>query len=275
MNVPTPTHPMPPELPEVPEGIKPAPPRPRWHPGVAVAGLVGTYLVAAVVSGLVLALGGDLDDPPPAANAIALLVQDALVIAGAFVLAGLAGRPRPSDFGLRPPRSWGSAFGWMLLVYAAFFAFTIVWLLALGADQGEDLPEELGAEDSTAAAIAIGAVVTIAAPIAEEIFFRGYLFTALRNWRGLWPAMLLSGALFAAPHVGSSATEFLVPLAVLGAGLCFLYAKTGSLYPPIALHCVNNSIAFGAALGWDWQIPVLMASSLAVITLLLAAVPRR
>ncbi len=275
MSVPTPTHPAPPELPEVPEGIEPAPPRPRWHPGVAVAGLVGTYLVAAVISGLVLALGGDLDDPPPAANAVALLVQDALVILGALVFANLAGRPRPSDFGLRPPRSWGSAFGWTLLVYVAFFAFTIVWLLALGADQGEDLPEELGAEDSTAAAIAIGAVVTIAAPIAEEIFFRGYLFGALRNWRGLWPAALLSGALFAGVHAGSSANEFLLPLAVLGAGLCILYAKTGSLYPPIMLHCFNNSLAYGTALGWGWQIPVLMAASLAVITLLLAAVPRR
>ena len=271
---PTQTHPAPPQLPELPDGIAPTPPQPRWHPGLAVTGLVATYLVAAIFAGITLAFGGDLDDPPPAANAVALLVQDALVIAGALVFAGLAARPRPSHFGLRPPKSWGSAVGWTLLVYGAFFVFTIVWLLALGADQSEDLPEELGAEDSTAAAIAIGAVVTIAAPIAEEIFFRGYLFGALRNWRGVWPAAVLSGILFAAVHAGSSANEFLVPLAFLGAGLCILYAKTGSLYPSIGLHCLNNSLAYGTALGWSWQIPATMAVSLAVITLILAAIPR-
>jgi membrane protease YdiL (CAAX protease family) len=61
---------------------------------------------------------------------------------------------------------------------------------------------------------------------------------------------------------------------VLGFGLCLLYRATGSLYPCIAAHCVNNSLAFGSLENWDWQIPVLMASSLLVLWLLALALSR-
>ena len=35
-----------------------------------------------------------------------------------------------------------------------------------------------------------------------------------------------------------------------------LYERTGSLYPCIGLHCVNNSVAFSSTQDWTWQIPV-------------------
>ena len=50
----------------------------------------------------------------------------------------------------------------------------------------------------------------------------------------------------------------LVPLAVLGFGLCLIYAWTRSLYPCVALHAVNNAIAFGVTQDWTWQIPLLV-----------------
>ena len=81
----------------------------------------------------------------------------------------------------------------------------------------------------------------------EEFFFRGYFFTALRSWRGMWPAALITGLVFGAIHAGSSDPAFLVPLGLLGMGLCLLYVRTGSLYPCIAAHALNNSIAFGAS----------------------------
>mgnify|MGYP000173810412 CR=1 FL=1 len=54
----------------------------------------------------------------------------------------------------------------------------------------------------------------------------------------------LVGVLFGAVHAGGSDAAFLVPLAVLGVLFCLLYERTGSLYPPIVLHAINNSIAF-------------------------------
>ena len=63
-----------------------------------------------------------------------------------------------------------------------------------------------------------------------------------------------------------------MPLAFFGFVLCLIYARTGSLYPCIALHCANNSIAFGASQDWTWQIPVLFVVSIAIIGLAALAV---
>ena len=61
---------------------------------------------------------------------------------------------------------------------------------------------------------------------------------------------------------------FMIPIAVLGIGLCLLYHWTGSLYPGIALHALSNSIPLGVSLNWSWQIPVLIVCSiLAALTL--------
>ena len=110
------------------------------------------------------------------------------------------------------------------------------------------------------------------APICEEILFRGYIFTALRNWRGTLPAAILTGLLFGAVHAGSAPVLDLVPLAALGFGLCILYRCSGSLYPCIIAHSLNNSIAFSSLEGWGWQAPVLMvAAVLAILGLLRAA----
>jgi membrane protease YdiL (CAAX protease family) len=88
-------------------------------------------------------------------------------------------------------------------------------------------------------------VVIVVAPISEEVFFRGFFYGALRNRLGVVWATVISAALFGAIHITSSDTLPLIPvLALLGAILCLLYEKTGSLYPCIALHAVNNAIAY-------------------------------
>jgi membrane protease YdiL (CAAX protease family) len=46
-----------------------------------------------------------------------------------------------------------------------------------------------------------------------------------------------------------------------------LRERTGSLYPGIALHCLNNSLAFGVSQHWGWEIPVLFSCSLGLIAL--------
>jgi hypothetical protein len=61
---------------------------------------------------------------------------------------------------------------------------------------------------------------------------------------------------------------------VLGFGLCLLYHRSDSLYPCIAAHSLNNSLAFGVLEDWGWQIPVLMGGALAAIALLAVALRR-
>jgi len=81
-------------------------------------------------------------------------------------------------------------------------------------------------------------------PFVEEAFFRGFLFPGVARRYGLVIGVVVSSALFGAAHM--SGTTFL-PLTFFGVVLALLYSATGSIYPGIILHSVNNSIALLAA----------------------------
>jgi membrane protease YdiL (CAAX protease family) len=81
----------------------------------------------------------------------------------------------------------------------------------------------------------------VLAPIAEEAFFRGYVFTAYRKTRGRVIAYLLSAGLFAIVHFNLPAVPAIF---VIGLGFAFLYDRTRSLIPGIIAHGMNNSLAF-------------------------------
>jgi hypothetical protein len=70
---------------------------------------------------------------------------------------------------------------------------------------------------------------------------------------------LLTGLAFGGVHAFSAPAVDLVPLAALGFGLCLVYVSTRSLYPCIAAHSINNSIAFGVLEEWPWWQAVALA----------------
>jgi uncharacterized protein len=244
--------------------------RPRWAPWTSVvaliAGLAAALFGALVIGAVALAFGASFDNQPPSVTILATVVQDLCLIGAAILFARMAGRVNPADFGLRSTRV-PSALGWAVLAWASFYVFTAAFVALIGANPNDDqLPKELGADESTLALLAVAFLVAVVAPVAEEFFFRGYFYGSLRNWRGVWPAAIGTGVVFGAIHGSSADAAFLLPLAFFGFALCLLYEKTGSLYPGIAVHCVNNSIAFGATQHWSWQIPVLLVCALAAIT---------
>ncbi len=274
-----PGHPPPPLRPELPEGVEPTPVGPLWKGWTAwvalIAGFVGAGILGAIVIGVGAAVSGsNFEDPTAALNILALVVQDLSLVGAAVVFARMGGGARSWDFGLRPARLW-SAIGWAALAWVAFLVFTAGWLALLGVgDSSDSLPESLGVDESTFALVAVALLVCVGAPIVEELFFRGFFFTALRSWRGMWPAAIITGLVFGSIHIGSAEKEFLLPLAVFGFALCLLYVRTGSLYPCIGAHALNNSLAFGASQGWDWQILPTLGGSLLIITAILALVRR-
>lgn len=247
---------------------------PPWSAFVALIAGFGIALFGALVIGVIAAaLGADFTNPPPAVNIISTVVQDAALVGSAVLFARMQGAARPWHFGLRPTRV-RRAVGLVVGAWGIFLAFSAAWVAVLNIDEHDNLPKELGVDQSTVSLLAVAALVAVVAPIAEEVFFRGYFFTALRNWRGTWPAAIITGLVFGLIHAGSSPAGFLVPLAVLGFLLCLLYARTGSLYPCIVLHSLNNSVAFGVSESWGWQIPVLAVAALAVIGSVLGALRR-
>jgi membrane protease YdiL (CAAX protease family) len=189
------------------------------------------------------------------------VAQGFALVAGSVLVAATAlkGRVTAAHFGLRPARVASSA-GFVLLGYVVFIGIAAAWTTALGITDRQSIPIQLGSRDSTAALLMAGLLTCVVAPVCEELFFRGFLFGALRK-HGLVVAALVSGVAFGGAHVASSPIGFIVPLAVLGVILALLYERTGSLYPSMALHALNNSIAFGVGDGRAWLVPICVAVS--------------
>jgi uncharacterized protein len=271
-------------------------PATAWPPWTAPAALVGGIVLAAVAGLLVdipaLAFGVNISGSHlPGGLVIAnTAVQDGAFVFAAVFFAQLGGRAiSAAQFGLRPTRNWQLArtlasplkrlrrrardAGLLALILLSFLLLSGIWV-AIFHPEKEKLLEQLGAGESTSLLLASAALTCVVAPVCEEFLFRGFIFGALRNWRGVAPAAVITGLLFGGVHVGSAPVIDLVPLAILGVLLCLLYQHTGSLYPCFALHAINNSLAFGSLEDWGWQIPLLMLASLGLIGLLVATLTR-
>lgn len=78
----------------------------------------------------------------------------------------------------------------------------------------------------------------VAAPIVEELIFRGYLYPIMKKYTGAWFALISTSLLFGIIHVSLVP---LIPLAIFGAMLVLLYEYTGSIWTPMIAHCIFNT----------------------------------
>jgi membrane protease YdiL (CAAX protease family) len=252
-----------------PPQLQPSTPAPAlagragWPPWLSIAAFAAGFGIT-IVLGIVVIVGSSavgVSDNAPGINIGLTLMQNVALVGAAYGFAAMGARPSAADFGLRPPTRFWRTVGVLALVWIGFLIFSWIWSVAVGLDEQQKLPDELGADGPLPNVLAVVVLITVVAPLGEELFFRGFFFGALRNWHGPWLAAVLTGLVFGAIHLGSSPVGYLVPLAFFGFGLCVLYESTGSLYPSIALHALNNSIALGANLHWSWQIPAMMVGS--------------
>lgn len=83
-------------------------------------------------------------------------------------------------------------------------------------------------------------VVVGVAPLAEELFFRAWMFGALREVAGPWAAYPISAILFASLHFHWAATPVYI---LYGIGLAYLYHRRGSVWCSVVAHSVINITA--------------------------------
>jgi len=183
-----------------------------------------------------------------------LWVTEALAIAlpALFVLSLAGIRPAPY-LGFRP-LSWKQA----LIAAAAALANQpvvsfLTWAAHGALPQGlvEDFDAKQRLLDSVfrAQAIPMLVTVTLAAPLGEEVFFRGFALPALRKGLGPLAAILISAALFALLHMDPVGFIGLMEIGVLLAALRWW---SGSIWAAIIAHAVNNGVAGTAfLLGWE------------------------
>jgi membrane protease YdiL (CAAX protease family) len=220
---------------------------------VIVIGSIALML-AAVVSPAWAAFGEDSTEGR-LASALSTVVAE--VLAAALVYR-LILRPRSVTgwmLGLRPPLrnrvSGDRGFGvwWFLVaVGACFVAFALLatyvaLVTELGADFLEPPEEQIPGElfSHWIVIVALGLGVLVAAPLFEELFFRGFAFAAIRKSTGFLPAAIGSGILFSLAHLDIG---FIVPFAAIGAWFAFLYWRTDSLYTSMLCHFLFNLVGF-------------------------------
>lgn len=80
---------------------------------------------------------------------------------------------------------------------------------------------------------------TLIVPIIEELFFRGFLYSFLRRYLSVWPAILISAAIFSVAHANLGSA---LQLWLLGIVLATAYEHTGSLLLPIGIHSCFNFV---------------------------------
>lgn len=157
----------------------------------------------------------------------------------------------PGHLGLRTA-PWVRVLGSVAVFMAIFTGVELLWrALANRPNDTAQQLQDMGVGQSFAAELGIIAAVTILAPVAEELIFRGLIYRSLRDAIGRWSrpvgmavAAVISALLFADIHAGEEVDIGLTAMYVLMALLFIaLYEWSGSLLTPILAHSVNNAFA--------------------------------
>ncbi len=237
-----------PVLPPVPEpGVDPGPAVVRWGMGDALAGTALTLAVPTLIGTVVLLAMGPTDFAGVSLAAVALLQVP--------LWAGFLGAPLWSTYA-KGRRSLAVDFGLCMrgrdipIGLAAGFATQLVLVVAialiyplLGID-----PEQVGtsAEELTSSAtdtlgvVLLVAIVAVAAPLFEELFYRGLWLRAVeRRWGTGW-AVTVSSLIFGIIHF--QVYDF-PALFAFGLVAALLTVRTGRLGPAIWAHVAFNLTA--------------------------------
>jgi membrane protease YdiL (CAAX protease family) len=95
--------------------------------------------------------------------------------------------------------------------------------------------------------LAVALIAVVAAPLTEELVFRGCLYGVARQRLGRLTTILGTSLVFALIHAHVATIPALFVLAV---GLALLYEATGSLWAPILAHAAFNGLNVLASLYW-------------------------
>ncbi|WP_330317156.1 CPBP family intramembrane glutamic endopeptidase [Streptomyces platensis] len=218
------------------------PPGPGW-PEI-VAGLAAyAVLDAAVVGYLRHAVLSDT-----MAGLIGFVLSAAMGL-GAFAVAASLRIRRLAPFGVRRAsgRSLLAAVGFGVVAFVLAAIASLLYQAVAGDHQNVQVGYRAAAAGGLHWYLATAVSGFVATPIGEELIFRGVLANALGRY-GAWVSVLASATVFALVH----GLNPVLPVAfVVGVINAVLLRRTGSVWPGIVVHGVNNALAM--------SIPVIIA----------------
>ena len=229
--------------------LPPAPERPAYvfarMVGWILAGMFAVALIAFVLTIIARGVtGGDGSAAvPPIITVASGFALQTIFLWGAFRRAKVTGwRGDITDgFGFYRPRRWG-----LLLALAALILIIngLWWTWRIATPRPQWSPNVLTTEQAFASATfaahpSLFVLMTLLGPVAEELFFRGWLWTALRRFWMPLPVMIATGSSWVGMHMldDIQTARRLIPLAIV---LSLARHFCGSVGATIGLHALNN-----------------------------------
>ena len=236
----------------------------RWYDLLLMGLILALGQVPGVVAGVVLAISGSVtiqtvehEGLPPSVIIIALAGSGIVLFLGCILMR----RMRGIDWATLGMRS--TTVRPLVAAVLAYVAYVVI-AESIGrifqVDPDGEFTRQLAQQlippgaglPYIALAVAFAGVIV---PVAEEILFRGFLLTWLRERSNAIVTVIVSSLLFSAVHF-----YFLMPggefgifasagIFVLGLLLGWLAIWSRSLWPPIVLHVINNLVVVVIAIG--------------------------
>jgi membrane protease YdiL (CAAX protease family) len=157
-------------------------------------------------------------------------------------------KARLRDLGLRY-YSIGKTLWYTFISLIAIFIISFIYVFVMSSALGIEAPSskiEILVMNRSISNTILLLVVAFIGPVVEEVFFRGFLYSAFKkNW-GVLPALFVSSVLFSVVHLQ---VYSFIPLFLIGWLLAYIFEKTKSLFPAIFLHAVYNLILILILLG--------------------------
>lgn len=223
-----------------------APSAPAWGwrdlIGLGIFVVIGGALLVIALRFVMMAFGlaGGAGLAAPAAYLLTTGIY-LLIILGVYLFA--ARRAGWAALGLRAPGWLNMALVLPLFVVGMFLLISVnlVIMLVMGEFENPQIAAITGGQAlSPAALAALLLLVAGLVPFAEELLFRGMLYPLLRARMGVAAAIALNAALFALVHF----VPLLLPaLFVVGLLMAYLRERSGSIWPPVCFHVLQNATA--------------------------------
>ncbi|HEV8474277.1 MAG TPA: type II CAAX endopeptidase family protein [Methylomirabilota bacterium] len=216
-----------------------------WRVLATYVAAVAGILTASVIA--IVALRAVFPDEPEQAllQSLSALIAGSLASSTAliFTIAVIVRPTSPAALRLVPGWETGRALGVATLGMLALGQVldSLTWLVGLGNHGSIVLVrrvlEGAGGPELFAAVLVFGVI----AGTTEEIFFRGYMQTRLRETWGPARAIVVASLAFGVLHIDVSGIHMVLAFA-MGLYLGFLVETTGSVLPAAVCHVVNNVV---------------------------------
>jgi len=180
-------------------------------------------------------------------TAFSILVNEAALLLSVILWVRVVHKARPRTLGFRRFTAanvfTGIGIGIAGLFVAGIISYVLTSIIENTTHHQVQAPKQISLQSNpqTLAIVIIGISVILLAPLAEEAFFRGFVFQGLRKWlRPTW-AIVISAAVFGLAHL---IPLIMLPIFGLGVLLASIVYARKSIVPSIAAHMTFNGIQF-------------------------------